>query len=104
MTPSAYMSKMLKNVPEFLAQTVDFQKFRYIFDIFDICQKFRYNFLDLFLVRIFGKIFGKFRKIFGLVSDFEIPGNPKYWETQNTGKVERPKIFGKGMALLHTLF
>ena len=33
---SAYMSKMLENVLEFLAETVNFQKFRYIFDVFGL--------------------------------------------------------------------
>ena len=71
---------MSKNVPVFSAETVNFQKFRY-------------NFRDLFSVRIFGKIFGKFGEIFGLSKL-----GPLYrtcFGLQNTGK---PKIPGKSKA------
>ena len=70
-----FMSKMSKNVQEFSAETVDFRKFRY-------------NFWDLFSVRIFGKIFGKFREIFGLLKL-----GPVYrscFGLRNTGKPEIP--------------
>ena len=79
---------MSKNVQEFLAETVDFRKIRYIFDISDICRKFRYNFRDLFLVRIFGKIFGKFREIFGLSKLGQLYRT--CFGLRNTGKPEIP--------------
>ena len=85
-----------KNNRQFLTDTFECQKFWYIFD----------NILKMLKFLNFVKIFGKFCKNFGLLETRVIIPDffrtSKYRETQNTGKVERPKIFRKRSTLTWT--